>query len=92
VANEANVQIMMPTAMSFGHLVCFGPKPTSGATDVFTVRKNGAIVATATCTIPTGGTTAVTSAITLSVVAGDLIDVQVVQGNNPGVVWWSLAP
>ena len=91
-ATEANVQFIMPSAQTYGHLMCFGPKPTAGNTDVFTVMKNGTPVATATYTIPTGGTTPVLSTITLTVAAGDLLDVHVAQGNTSGQVYWTLAP
>jgi hypothetical protein len=91
-ASEANVQNVVGTATTFGHMTCFGPKPTGGASDVFTVRKNGASVATATCTVGTGVTTPVTTTITLSVAVGDLIDIQVANGNAAGGVEAALAP
>jgi hypothetical protein len=89
---EGNVEQIAPTTMTFGHLECFGPKPTGGTSDVFTVRVNGANVTAATCTVPTGGQTPVSNAITLTLHAGDLFDVQVAQGNSAGNVWWSLGP
>ena len=57
---------------------------------MFTLRVNGATKGT--CTIPTGGTSAVTSTVSLTVNAGDVIDVQVANGNLAGSVTWGLAP
>jgi hypothetical protein len=90
--SEGFVQQVVGSAMTFGHMTCFGPKGTGGTSDVFTVRKNGASVGTATCTIPTGGTTFITNTITLSVAVGDLIDIQVANGNTAGGATAALAP
>ena len=88
---EGNVQFFAPVAMTFTKFYCFGPKPTGGTTDVFTVRVNGAPV-TGTCTIPTGGTAPVTATVSISIAAGSLVDVQVANGNLVGGVSWGLAP
>jgi hypothetical protein len=90
-ATEANVQQVVPVTKTYTKLYCFGPKPTSGTTDVFTVRDNGSST-TATCTVPTGGTSVVTSTINLTINAGDLVDVQVANGNAAGGVTVALAP
>jgi hypothetical protein len=95
-ATETNVSQLAPTALTFGHFVCYGPKPTGATSVVFTVRVGvpGSPFAntSATCTIPTGGGTAVTNAISLTIPAGDLFNVSVAQGNTSGNVYWSLAP
>jgi hypothetical protein len=87
--NEGNVEQIAPTTLTFTHFECFGPKPTAGTNDVFTVRVNGASTS-ATCTIPTGSSSAVSSSISLTITAGQLFDVQVANGNNAGNVYWGL--
>jgi hypothetical protein len=90
-AAEANVQHVVPVGMTFTKFYCFGPKPTAGAEDVFTVRINGASQ-TAKCSIPTGGSTVVVATVSVAVSAGSLLDVQVAQGNTAGAITWALAP
>jgi hypothetical protein len=90
-ATETNVQQVVPVTKTYTNLYCFGPKPTGAASDVFTVRDNGSST-TATCTVPSGGTSVVTSAINLTINAGDLVDVRVANGNTAGGVTAALAP
>jgi hypothetical protein len=89
-AVEANVEHVIPVTQTFTKFYCFGPSPGVG-TDQFTVRAEGVNTA-ATCTIPTGGTKVVTAPVSITLTAGELFDVQVVQGNTPGAVSWGLAP
>lgn len=55
--------------------------PGSGHTDVITVRKNG-VNTTLTATVADAATTANDTSHTVSVVAGDLISVQIAQGSS----------
>jgi hypothetical protein len=64
--------------------------PTLATSIVFTFRLNGAATA-AICTVATGQTSG-SSAIALSLTAGNLIDVQVVTGNSAGQVTWAVGP
>ena len=88
---ESNVQHVMPITQTFTKFYCFGPKPTAGNTDVFTVRANG-VAKAGTCTIPSGGTSVVVATVNITVNAGELVDVEVKQGNEKGAVTWGLAP
>jgi hypothetical protein len=56
---------------------------------VFTVRVNGVSTA-ATCTIPTGGSSAVSNSISLTITAGQLFDVQIANGSGAGNLYWGL--
>jgi len=89
-ATEAIVQQVVPVTQTFTKFYCFGPRPAAG-TDVFTVRANG-VSQPGTCTIPTGGSAVVTANVTITLNAGELFDVEVVQGNMAGAVTWALAP
>jgi hypothetical protein len=89
-ATEANVQQIVGSGLTFGHFYCYGPKPTGSTSDVFTLRVNGAATA-ATCTVAKPNTTG-TNVVSVSVSAGDLVDVQVVNGSAAGQVSWALAP
>ncbi|MFN2614129.1 MAG: hypothetical protein ABR552_04850, partial [Actinomycetota bacterium] len=88
---EGLVQQLFPVTQTFTKFYCFGPKPTSGTSDVFTLRVNGADT-TATCTVGSGVTTVVLSPINISISGGSLVDVKVVNGNTAGGVTWGLAP
>jgi hypothetical protein len=79
----------MGVTQTFTKFYCFGPTPTAGS-DVFTVRVNGVSQA-GTCTIPTGGTTVATETVNITINAGELFDVEVALGNEPGAVTWALA-
>jgi hypothetical protein len=87
---EANVQQVVAVTQTFTKFYCFGPKPTVG-TDAFTVRANGK-GQVGTCTIPTNGTAVVIAPVNITLNAGELFDVEVVQGNTPGAATWALAP
>jgi Collagen triple helix repeat (20 copies) len=87
---EANVQHVVPVTQTFTKFYCFGPSPGAG-TDQFTVRAAGK-GQPGTCVVPTGGTTVVTAAVNITLNAGELFDVEVVQGNTAGAVTWALAP
>lgn len=89
-ATEAIVQQVVPVTQTFTKFYCFGPKPAVG-TDAFTVRANG-ISQPGTCTIPTGGTAVVTATVKITLNAGELFDVEVIQGNTAGGLTWALAP
>src|SRR5262249_18895492 len=72
---EGDVQHVSPITQTFTKLFCFGPTPTEGTTDVFTVRVGG-VSQTGTCTIPSGGTSVVeVTGLSIEVKAGELIDV-----------------
>jgi hypothetical protein len=88
---EANVQFIQPVTQTYTKFYCFGPKPTGGTSDVFTVRVGGASQ-TGTCTIASGGTTVVTATVSITISAGSLVDVQVANGNSAGAATWALAP
>ena len=91
-ATEAPVEQLFPVTQSFTKMWCFGPKPTSNTSNVFTLRVAGSNT-TATCSMPSGTTTAVTNTFTaVSIPAGSLIDVQIAQGNAAGQDYWGLAP
>jgi Collagen triple helix repeat (20 copies) len=86
---EAIVEKVMGVTQTFANFYCFGPKPTAGE-DVFTVRVDG--VSRGTCKIPTNGTSVVRANVNITINAGELFDVMVEQGNEPGGVTWALAP
>ncbi len=88
---ESSVEQVSPVTQTFTKFYCFGPKPTAGTSDVFTVRVNGSSQ-TGNCTIPTGGTSVVTATVSINIPAGSLFDVQVANGNDAGPVTWALAP
>jgi hypothetical protein len=91
-ASESFAESIVPVAVTFGHMYCFGPTPGGTTTDVFTVYQNGSAVSTATCTIPTGGSSPVSTPITLSLNPGDRISVRVDLGNNGGPATAALYP
>jgi hypothetical protein len=88
---ETDIEQVVPVTQTYTKFYCFGPKPTAGTSDVFTVRING-VSQTGTCTIPTGGTSVVTATVSITINAGTLVDIQVANGNNAGPVTWALAP
>jgi|GEM_PF-2765667 len=89
-ATEASVEQVAGVTQTFTKFYCLGPKPTSGD-DMFQLRVDGA--SKGECT-STGGTPPVTTPATVSVTitAGDVFDVEVIQGNTAGPVTWALAP
>jgi hypothetical protein len=95
-ATEADEFKIVPTDMAFGHIYCSAPKPT-GTSWVFTIRITtfSASPATAsqatTCSVASGSTSG-TAAGTISISAGQGIDVQVASGNAAGGASWSLGP
>jgi hypothetical protein len=97
-ATESNVYQMMSASASFGHFYCAGQKQTAGTTIAFTLRQFtpssgtfGSATTIATCTVATGAVSGVSSG-TFSLTAGDVYDVQVVNGNAAGGVTASLGP
>jgi hypothetical protein len=97
-STEANVAQIVGSTQSYGHFYCYGPKPTGSSSDVFTVRigtlSGGSpsfSSSTATCTV-SSGTISASSSITLTLSAGQSVDVQVVNGNTAGAVSWALGP
>jgi hypothetical protein len=89
-AIEANVEQVMPATETFTKFYCFGPKPTSGV-DSFAVRVDGAEKAKCTSTGATPPVTA-TTVPSFTISAGELFDVEVIQGDTGGAVTWALAP
>jgi hypothetical protein len=99
-ATESNVYQIMSASASFGHFYCVGPKSTGGTSITFTLRQStapllsgnfGAPTTIATCTVPTGNVSGVSSG-TFSLTAGDVYDVQVANGNTAGGVTAALGP
>jgi hypothetical protein len=99
-ATESNVYQMMSASASFGHFYCAGQKPNASTSITFTLRQStapllsgsfGAPTTIATCTVPTGSVSGVSTG-TFSLTAGDVYDVQVVNGNAAGGVTASLGP
>ena len=89
-STEPAVEKVMPVTETFTKFYCFGPKPSSGS-DVFKLRVDGAPTS-AECT-STGLTPPVTpTTVNVTISAGELFDVEVVQGNVGGGVTWALAP
>jgi hypothetical protein len=84
---EAEVEHIIPVSQTFTKFFCFS---SAAGSDTFTVRVNGASQ-TGTCTYAGGGT-AVGATVSIAVKAGDLFDVEVLQGTGTGVDTWSLAP
>ena len=90
----------MSASASFGHFYCVGQKQTAGTTITFTLRQStapllsgsfGAPTTIATCTVPTGNVSGVSTG-TFSLTAGDVYDVQVANGNVAGGVTAALGP
>jgi hypothetical protein len=99
-ATESIVYQIMSASASFGHFYCVGPKSTGGTSVTFTLRQStapllsgnfGAATTIATCTVPTGNVSGVSTG-TFSLTAGDVYDVQVANGNVAGGVTAALGP
>jgi hypothetical protein len=86
------VQLVIPATQTYGHFTCFGAKPTAGNTDTFKLFRNGVAVPGATVVVPSGGTTPVTVAVSITLNPNDLIAVQLVNGNGAGGATWALSP
>jgi hypothetical protein len=84
---EESVQQVMPASEAFTKFYCFGPKPSGGA--VFKLNVDG--VSKAECT-STGVTPVTPTTVSVTIPAGELFDVEVVQGSATGAVTWALAP
>jgi len=86
---EQPVEQLAGVTQTFTKFYCLGPTPTSGK-DVFNLRIDGATAATCESA---GGTPPVTpSAVTVTITAGNVFDVEVKQGDTTGGVTWALAP
>ena len=91
-ATESTEQRIVPVTMTFTKFYCAGTPPNGGTKDVFTVRANGASQ-TGTCEIKEGGTATEKATVSITVKAGELIDVKVDNGKKAaGAVSWGLAP
>jgi hypothetical protein len=84
-AGGLNGYQIVDTSGTFAHFYCFDPSsfPDTGRTVTFTVDKNGVSAGVTTCSISKASTNSSSvSAISLTVAAGDRIDVSVQAEKN----------
>jgi hypothetical protein len=99
IATEQLVQQVVPVAMTFGHFDCTSIKPTGSNSVTFNLRQStasggnfGAATTIATCSVTSGNVSGSTTG-SVSVVAGDVYDVEVITPTGVvGGVSAALAP
>ena len=84
-STEQPVEQVMPVTETFTKFYCSSPKPAS-----FELRADG--VEKAKCTSAGGAGPVTPTTVTTMISAGELFDVEVVQGSVTGGVTWALAP
>jgi hypothetical protein len=91
-ATESDVSVLVPVALTFTKFYCqLSSSVSSGSTD-FTVRVNGSSQSD-TCSIAANTTSSSNTAMSISVNAGDRLDVLVTNASGSGTraVYWGLA-